>query len=389
MHAMTVRTDRFGEPRHALRPEVVDLPPLRHDHDVLVWVMAAGVNYNTVWACQGLPLDVVTLHAQEGEGDFHIGGSDGSGVVVARGPAVRNLKVGDQVVFHAGHWDHDCPVVKAGGDAMLSPTQRIWGYETNWGCFAQVARLRDHQCLPKPAAMDWAEAAVYLGPTAASYRMLQGYAPHAVQAGDAVLIWGGSGGTGIQAIQLARAVDARPVAVVSSPERAAYCRAYGAVGCIDRRRFHHWGPLPALDDQPAMERWLNGARAFGRAIWDALGERRNPRLVFEHPGGDTLPTSLFVCDGGGMVVLNGATTGYYGSLDLRYLWMRQKRLQGCHYANQEQIERANDLVVRGLVKPTLSRTFAFADLPVAHQLMFDNQHPPGNMAVLVGARAKG
>ena len=49
----------------------------------------------------------------------------------------------------------------------------------------------------------------------------------------------------------------------------------------------------------------------------SLGERRNPRIVFEHPGEDTVPTSIFVCDNGGMVVICAGTTGYNAVVDLR------------------------------------------------------------------------
>ncbi|CDI03505.1 Crotonyl-CoA reductase (fragment) [Candidatus Competibacter denitrificans Run_A_D11] len=86
-----------------------------------------------------------------------------------------------------------------------------------------------------------------------------------------------------------------------------------------------------------------------------------------------------------MVVVCAGTTGYNATVDLRYLWMRQKRLQGSHFANAEQSYQMNELAVRGLLDPCLSRAFTYADLPVAHQLMHDNKHPHGNMAVLIGA----
>ena len=88
-----------------------------------------------------------------------------------------------------------------------------------------------------------------------------------------------------------------------------------------------------------MTKAILGFRAFGRAIWDVLGERRNPRIVFEHPGQDTIPTSIFVCDTGGMVVICAGTTGYNGDVDLRYLWTRQKRFQGSHFANDDEAAR--------------------------------------------------
>jgi len=163
----------------------------------------------------------------------------------------------------------------------------------------------------------------------------------------------------------------------------------GAVGTIDRREFDHWGRLPDIDDADAFARWSQGARAFGRKLWDVLGERRNPAIVFEHSGEDTLPTSLFVCDNAGMVVICGGTSGYNADLDLRLLWMRQKRLQGSHYANRQQCAALNRLVAQGRIDPCLSEVFPFAAVGAAHQLMYENRHPPGNMAVLVNAPRPG
>lgn len=389
MHAWLIRPERFGEPRKAFQQEVVDVPEVGDD-EVLVYVMAAGVNYNNVWAGLGVPLNVIGARNKAGEPEeFHIGGSDASGIVYKVGKAVRNLKVGDEVVIHCGQWSQQCPAVKAGVDPMYTPTFRIWGYETNWGSFAQFTKVQDHQCLPKPKHLTWEAAAAYMLVGATAERMLMGWGEHAMRKDDVVLIWGGAGGLGSMAIQIARARGAVPVAVVSSDDKFAYCESLGAKGCINRKKFDHWGMLPHWKDNVGYAQWLKGTRSFGKAIWDVLGEKKNPRLVFEHPGEYTIPTSIFVCDTGGMVVICAGTTGYNATVDLRYLWMRQKRLQGSHFANDEQARSFNDLVVEGKVDPCLSRTFRYADLPEAHQLMYENRHPHGNMSVLVGAKELG
>jgi len=67
--------------------------------------------------------------------------------------------------------------------------------------------------------------------------------------------------------------------------------------------------------------------------------------------------------------------------------MHQKRIQGSHFANMKQAAEANRLVERGMVKPCLSRTFAWDALPEAHELMAKNQLPPGNAVILVGVPA--
>lgn len=389
MLAQVIRQERFGEPRDAFVEEPIPLPELG-PRDVLVYVMAAGVNYNNVWAAMGIPVDVIKARQKRGEPEpFHIGGSDASGVVWAIGRDVTNVKVGDDVVVHCGMWDADDPFVVAGKDPMLGPSQKIWGYESNWGSFAQYARVQDHQCLPKPAHLTWEAAASYMLVGATAYRMLHGWTPNVVRADEPILVWGGAGGLGSMAIQIARAAGARPVAVVSGDSKNEFCKKLGAVGVIDRRKFDHWGKLPRWSDEVEYNIWLKGARAFGSAFWAALGEKKNPTIVFEHPGETTLPTSGFVCETGGMVVICAGTTGYNATLDLRYHWMRQKRLQGSHFANDDQAKGINDLVIAGKVDPCMSRVFAFAETGTCHQLMRDNLHPSGNMSILVNSPRPG
>ncbi len=391
MHAWLIRPDRFGPPMQAFQQEVVDVPDLADD-EVLVYVMAAGINYNNVWAGLGVPVDVIgarnKAYARGDIGDphpFHIGGSDASGIVYRVGKDVTNVKVGDEVVMHCGQWDRNCPTVTNGGDPMYSPTFRIWGYETNFGSFAQFTKVQAQQCMPKPKHMSWEEAAAYTLVGATAWRMLHGWGNNSIKAGDVALIWGGAGGLGSMAIQIAKAAGATPIAVVSGEDKYDYCTALGAKGCINRNDFDHWGMLPHWKDSVGYAAWLKGARAFGSAIWDVLGEKRAPNIVFEHPGETTIPTSIFVCETGGMVVVCAGTTGYNATVDLRYLWMRQKRLQGSHFANDVQSNQMNQLALRGQLTPCLSRAFSYQEIPQAHQLMYENKHPHGNMAVLVGA----
>ncbi len=389
MYAQMIRQDRVGVPRDAFKIERVDVPPLAPG-EVLVYVMAAGVNFNNVWAALGSPVDVIAQHQREGDPTpFHIGGSDASGIVWAVGPGVTTLKVGDQVVTHCGMWNPEDPFIKGGGDPITAPSARIWGYEVNWGSFAQFTKVQAHQCMPRAKQLTWEESAVPTLDGATAYRMLTGWPPHTVQTGDVVLIWGGAGGLGSFAIQITKHLGGIPVAVVSDDERGKYCMELGAKGYINRRKFTHWGMMPHWKDTEAYNQWAQGARGFGRALWDALGERKNPRIVFDHPGEDTVPTSIFVCDNAGMVVICAGTSGYNATVDLRYLWMRQKRFQGSHFANDHQANAFNRLVMDGKVKPCLGQLFTFDQIGEAHQRMHEGRHPSGKMGVLVGAPRAG
>ncbi len=389
MFAQTIRQDRFGDPRTAFQIEEIAVPELT-PHQVLIATMAAGVNYNNVWAARGIPIDVIRIRQKMGQPyDFHIGGSDVSGIVYAVGDAVDNVAVGDEVVVHHGHWNLDDPWIKAGKDPMIAPSASIWGYNTNFGSFGQFCVAQAHQVLPKAAHLSWEEAAAptLVGTTA--YRMLFGWAGNELKEGDVVLVWGGSGGLGGQAIQLAKVHGARAVAVVSDDERGEYCKKLGATGYINRRDFSHWGVAPHWKDGAGQKEWTAGCRAFGKAIWTALGERRNPDIVFEHPGEATIPTSIFVCEAGGMVVICAGTTGYSASVDLRYHWVRQKRFQGSHGTNDGQAAAYNQLVCDGKIDPCLGDVYAFGDIGLAHYEMEEGKVVLGNRVALVGASEQG
>ena len=388
MHAFMVRQDRFGKPIDAWKSEIIDVPEIGAK-DVLVYVMATGINYNNVWAALGYPVDVIATRQKKGEPEtFHAGGSDASGIVYKVGDQVSNVQVGDEVVIHSGTWQDNDPWVLSGKDPMLAPSAKVWGYETNYGSYCQFAKAQSHQILKKPSHLTWEESACYMLCASTAYRQLMGWAPHTVEKDDVVLVWGAAGGLGAMALQIVSALGGKPIAVISDEGKRQFCMDKGAVGVINRNDFSHWGPLPDTDD-PSFNDWMAGARAFGKAIWDILGERTNPKIVFEHPGEATLPTSGFVCALGGMVVVCAGTTGYNVTLDLRYHWMHQKRLQGSHVANDDEASAVNELVIQKKVDPCLSETYEFEQIGHAHQLMHENKHPSGNMACLVNATSRG
>lgn len=389
MLAQVVRQERYGDPRNAFQIEEIETPKIKA-HEVLIGVMAAGINFNNVWAARGIPIDVIRVRQKMGEPyDFHIGGSDVSGIVYAAGSEVENVAVGDEVVVHHGYWDPEDAWVKAGKDPMIAPSARIWGYDTNFGSFGQFCLAQEHAVLPKAPHLTWEEAAAptLVGTTA--YRMLFGWEGNVLKEGDVVLVWGGSGGLGTQAVQLAAVHGAWAVAVVSDDKRGEYCKRLGAAGYINRNHFSHWGVPPHWTDLVGQKEWSKGARAFGKAIWDVLGEKRNPDIVFEHPGESTIPTSIFVCEAGGMVVICAGTTGYSAMVDLRYHWVRQKRLQGSHGTNDEQARAYNQLVNDGLIDPCLGEVYAFEDIGQAHYDMEQGQRVFGNRVALVGAPRAG
>ncbi len=378
MAAWVIRQEREGEPRDAFQIEEMEVPE-PGAFEVIVRVMAAGVNYNNVWAALGKPVSVFRSHPDE---DHHIGGSDASGVVWKVGPGVTRWKPGDEVVIHCNQASYEDPEVH-GLDPLAAPSQKIWGYETSWGSFAQFTKVQAQQLLPRPQNLTWEEAASYGLVYFTAYRMLVDQCR--LQAGHRVLIWGAAGGLGVFATQLCKITGAQCVGVVSSPEKGELVKQLGAVDYIDRREFD--GMMRRGGETPEQEKERFGvSRQFARRVKEVLGDA--PDIVFEHVGQATFPTSVFVVKPFGKVVICAGTTGYNLDFDVRYLWMRQKQIIGSHFANAYESMKANGLIEQGLIRPVLWRTMGFDGVAEAHQLMRENKHL-GKIAILVGAESEG
>lgn len=380
MAAWVIREDRFGEPRDAFQLEEIEVPE-PGAFEVIVRVMAAGVNFNNVWAALAEPISIFRYgdHPQYGH---HIGGSDASGIVWKVGEGVTRWKPGDEVVIHCNMASYEDPEVH-GLDPMAAPSQMIWGYETTWGSFAQFTKVQAQQLLPKPKHLSWEEAASYGLTYFTAYRML--FNRGELTAGKKVLIWGAAGGLGVFAVQLCKAAGAECVGVVSSDEKGELVKQLGAVGYINRNEFK--GMMRKGGETPEEEkaRFLE-SRRFSQRVNELLGEA--PDIVFEHVGTATFPTSVYAVKPFGKVVICGATSGYTLDFDVRYLWMRQKEILGSHFANAWECNLANKLIEESKVRPVLWKTLGFEGVAEAHQMMRDNQHL-GKIAVLVGASEPG
>src|SRR6266540_1324024 len=229
------------DPRKSLHIGHVPTPELAPD-EVYLAVMASSINFNTVWTSIFEPLPTFLFldrlgkesawgarHAQ----DYHVVGSDASGVVLRVGSAVRNWKPGDRVVVHCNFLDDQDP--SAHDDSMLAANQRIWGFESNFGGLADLAVVKANQIMPKPTHLTWEEAAVNGLCASTSYRMLVGRHAARMKQGDSVFIWGATGGIGAYATQLVLNGGGTPVGVVSSEDRARLLNAMGCENVVDRR----------------------------------------------------------------------------------------------------------------------------------------------------------
>jgi len=347
------------DPRKSTHVEDFPLPELAPD-EAYVAVMASSINFNTVWTSIFEPVSTFgflqrlgreSVWGKRHDQPYHVMGSDASGVVLRVGSAVRNWKPGDEVTAHCLHVDDQDP--SAHDDSMMAANQRIWGYETNFGSLADIAVVKANQLMPKPKHLTWEEAAVNALCNSTSYRMIVSKNGSHMTQGQAVLIWGATGGIGAYAVQYVLNGGGIPVGVVSSEKRANLLRELGCEHVIDRRaeNFQFWKD----DGTQDPKEWLR----LGKTVRGLIG--RDVDIVFEHPGRSTMGASVFVAKRGGMIITCAATSGFTIEYDNRYLWMNLKTLKGCHFANYREAWEANRLIAEGRIHPTLSKTYPLTE----------------------------
>ena len=297
-------------------------------------VMAAGVNYNNVWACLGQPVSGLPLHGR-------------------RLPHRRLRRLGHR---RRGGARRDALEARRRGRRPLQPElRRVPGVQRprpdgllaaeDLGLRVELGLVR--RLLPGAGAAAAAEAgAPDLGggrvATASSTSPPTGCSstrPHS-RPGDNVLVWGAGGGLGSFAIQLCRLYGANAIAVVSSRRQ----------GRPRARAGRHRGDQPprlrCSTTRTTGEPNLDEIKRFGKAIREATGGN-DCDIVFEHVGsGDVLHQRVRLQARSARSSSAAPPPASRSTFDVRYLWMRQKTIIGSHFANAYQAYRANQLIDR-------------------------------------------
>jgi len=309
-------------------------------NDCLIRVRAAGCNYNDIWARRGLPGMKIILP--------HVSGSDAAGEVVASGSEVTSLKPGDRVLVHPGLSCRACEACTSGNE-LFCRDFKIWGFQTgpNDGGYAELAKLPAVNLIPMPANLSFEQAASLPLVLETTWRMLVTRARLAP--GDFVLIWGAAGGLGVMAIQICLLFNAKPIAVVSSAEKAALVRTLGAEHVIDRK----------TEDALARIREITG--------------RRGVDIAFEHVGEATWSQSVQALKWGGTIVVCGATTGFDAPTDLRFLWNKQQNHLGSHLGTKAELLAALQFVESGQIKPVIDQVLPLTEAGQAQTRMESDQ----------------
>lgn len=272
--------------------------------------------------------------------DGRIPMSDGAGEVIGIGENVYDWKVGDKVMsLFFQDWLEGKPTFKK----MVGVNgETLDGFITEMSCVPaySVTRL--------PEGYDYAQAATLPCAAATAWRglMVEG----GLQAGETVLIEG-TGGMSIFALQLAKAAGAKVYATTSSDEKAERLVDMGVEGVVNYKDDPKWGKTIA--------KMTNGGVDH----------------VLDVGGGSTIRNSIEAAKIGGHISSIGILgNGRKGELTFPKLFFKQLRLIGIAVGSKEMQEKMVDAIDISGMKPIISKTFAFDQLPDAFQYQASGKH---------------
>ncbi|MDA9091146.1 NAD(P)H-quinone oxidoreductase [Porticoccaceae bacterium] len=294
--------------------------PVPTDSQVLIKVAAAGVNRPDVFQRMGFypPPPGVT----------DIPGLEASGTVVAIGSGVQRWKVGDQV----------CALLSGGG-------------------YAEYAVAEESICLPIPEGLSLTDAAALPETCFTVWHNL--FERAELQAGEWLLVHGGSSGIGTTAIQMASAMGIKVIATAGSDEKCAACEKLGAVKAINYRQ-----------------------KDFVQACQEITGTGVN--VILDMVGGDYVQQNFAACAPKARIVNIAFLRGSKVEVDLLPLMLKQLVLTGSTLRAQPIENKARiaagvesqvwPLIAQGKFKPVINSRFPLAQASEAHTLMESNQH---------------
>ncbi|HXV59235.1 MAG TPA: zinc-binding dehydrogenase, partial [Vicinamibacteria bacterium] len=255
-----------------------------------------------------------------------ISGGDIAGTVEALGAHVRDLAYGDRVLVNP-----------SSAEGMLG--------ESLPGGMAELVRTPASHAIPLPDGVPFEEAACLPVAYGTARRMLHERAK--LRRGETVLVLGASGGVGTAAIQIAKNIGARVVAVTSSASKGQKLLELGAEEVID-----------------------SSTTDFSAETW-RLSRKQGVDVVVNYTGGETWVPSLRCLKKGGRLVTCGATAGFDPRTDLRYVWVRELTILGSDGWTTEDIRELVDGVDRGRIRPIIDRILPLSEARTAEKLLED------------------
>lgn len=314
--------------------------------EVLVRVRACALNHLDLWLRRGIPSLKIPLP--------HIPGSDISGEVARVGAGVTNVGVGDRVMLQPGISCGMCEKCAAGDD-NLCRSYHIFGEAVNGGCAEYVAAPAGN-CVPIPEGVSFEEAAAFPLVSLTAWHML--IARARLKPAETVLVLAAGSGVGTAAVQIAKAAGARVIATAGSDAKLARARELGADEVINH----------STEKISSEVKRLTGKRGVD--------------VVFEHVGEATWNESVRSLTPGGRLVTCGATTGFNGAIDIRYLFTRQISLLGSFMGSKADLLAAVEFLKRGLLKPVIDVVLPLEKCAEAHRRL-ENREQFGKVVLRV------
>lgn len=306
--------------------------PAPGPRQVLVRVRATSLNYRDLITVEG-------NYARAAPKPDLIPLSDGAGEIVAVGPGVSRLKVGDRV---AG-----CFMQKWIGGAIDATAQASALGGAIDGMLTELAVLEEDGAVVLPAGLSFEQGATLPCAAVTAWNALVEIGQ--LKAGDTVLVQG-SGGVSIFALQFARMFGARVIATSSSAAKAERLKAMGAEAVIDYKATPDW-------DQEALK--LTGGRGAD--------------LIVEVGGAGTLPRSFLAARLGGRIAVIGLLTGP-SQVDPMPILRRNLRVQGLYVGSKQMFESMNRAIAAGGLEPVVDRVFPFAEAKDAYRHLKGQSH---------------
>jgi NADPH2:quinone reductase len=304
-----------GPPESLQLLEVPD--PVAGEGDIIIAVKAAGVNFP-----DGLIIE--DKYQLKPERPFSPG-SEVAGIVESVGPGVTHVRPGQRVTASLG-----------------------------WGGFAEKVKVnvKGHasRVLPFPDGMPFDEASAFLMTYGTSYYALKDRG--AMQPGETVLVLGASGGVGIAAIELAKAMGGRAIAAVSSEAKAAFAKEAGA----DEAVVYPTGNLSKQQSKDLAE-------AFKKACGGGAD------LVFDAVGGDYCEPALRTMNWNGRYLVIGFVAGIPAP-PLNLTLLKSSSIVGVFWGasvgrepakHEKAVGELYELYGEGKIKPRISARYSLAD----------------------------
>lgn len=311
--------------------------PVAKDNEVIVNVSATGVNRVDIVVRNGYPGIPTKLP--------HIPGGDIAGTVDSVGKNVKSWKPGDRVVAWPLISCKTCALCKEGKENLCLNWQ-YFGMHRHGGYAQKVAVPADSLIrLPESISFEDAIALGVAGLTA--YHGLTSVGE--LRKGETMLIWGGSGGVGTIAIQLAKRIGATVIATVGKEEKRAPIEKLGADMVLN-----HY-----TDDVQAEL-----SKRFPIGI----------DMIIDYVGPATFSKSFAMLKKGGRMLLCGILTGRETNFSIHQTYLRHLSVKGLYLGTKNEMQELINLTARKEIRPLIGKTLPLAEAASAQTMMEKGEH---------------